>query len=244
MRWSTRGGGVLARLSVVGLVAVVAGCESPTVTGRQACEGERGADTERGAGCAYAFAPTEGPVVHWPLGSTIRVFVAGDAAEGKDVLRQAFEAGARAWNDAVLLGEYRLVPASAAEQADIVLAWSQTQLPVDTDGCRPTLRGAGVTTFCVSSEDSTRLHTFPLRAAGAAESRVRMVMLIRNALAEEPARARQITAHELGHALGILTHSGHPRDLMFYGPLDADSPSPADRQTVQLLYHTRPDVSP
>jgi len=52
-----------------------------------------------------------------------------------------------------------------------------------------------------------------------------------------------VTAHELGHALGILSHSSDTADLMFASPrhrfLTED-----DRYTIQLLYHTASKLGP
>ena len=55
--------------------------------------------------------------------------------------------------------------------------------------------------------------------------------------------SRMTTTHEIGHTLGIFTHSPHPTDLMYPTPRRSD-PSPDDRYTLQRLYHTPATVHP
>jgi predicted Zn-dependent protease len=56
-----------------------------------------------------------------------------------------------------------------------------------------------------------------------------------------------ITAHEIGHSLGLLRHSDDPGDLMYGAPFgfpEVGQPSARDRAAVQELYHTEPDIRP
>lgn len=50
------------------------------------------------------------------------------------------------------------------------------------------------------------------------------------------------TTHELGHALGIFTHSPNPDDIMFDDPV-VTTPSPRDRATAELAYHLEPTLT-
>ena len=50
------------------------------------------------------------------------------------------------------------------------------------------------------------------------------------------------TAHEIGHALGIFTHSLDPGDLMYADPV-VSTISRRDRSTAELAYHTPPTLS-
>lgn len=52
-----------------------------------------------------------------------------------------------------------------------------------------------------------------------------------------------VVAHEIGHALGLLSHSPDPADLMHTQPRRRLLTA-ADRYTIQLLYHTRPTIGP
>jgi len=54
---------------------------------------------------------------------------------------------------------------------------------------------------------------------------------------------RMVTTHEIGHTLGIFTHSADPGDLMYPTPRRGTL-SVNDRYTVQRLYHTTPTVRP
>jgi hypothetical protein len=53
----------------------------------------------------------------------------------------------------------------------------------------------------------------------------------------------RVTAHEIGHSLGLFEHSTRPTDLMFGVPAVRE-PSPRDRSTVEILYHTKTDLRP
>jgi hypothetical protein len=50
------------------------------------------------------------------------------------------------------------------------------------------------------------------------------------------------TTHEIGHALGIFTHSPDAADLMYEDPV-VSTISPRDRSTAELAYHTAPTHS-
>lgn len=54
---------------------------------------------------------------------------------------------------------------------------------------------------------------------------------------------RMVTAHEIGHTLGLLSHSADPADLMYTTPRRS-SLSPNDRYTLQTLYHRTPTIRP
>jgi predicted Zn-dependent protease len=50
------------------------------------------------------------------------------------------------------------------------------------------------------------------------------------------------TTHEIGHSLGIFTHSPDPEDLMYADPV-VSTISRRDRSTAELAYHTPPTLS-
>jgi hypothetical protein len=50
------------------------------------------------------------------------------------------------------------------------------------------------------------------------------------------------TTHEIGHSLGIFTHSPNPEDLMYADPV-VSTISNRDRSTAELAYHTPPTLS-
>lgn len=216
------------RSALLGLL-LVAACDSPTVPGRLE---------------AYDFTQLISPpaVFHWPVGSTVSLYV--EAADGSrdGLLEEAVERGMASWNEAVLYGEYRLERVAAPEGADVVVVWADADPhPVDTSGCPPD-PGRGVTTFCLT-DDGRNVREFPL-PAGSDPSPVRFVVTIGIGEAGDPVTLDRIVAHELGHTLGIFGHPGDNRNLMHGGQLTTATPSPADRATVQVLYHTPPDIRP
>ncbi|MBI4543948.1 MAG: hypothetical protein HY703_01985 [Gemmatimonadetes bacterium] len=222
----------LRRAGLAAAVAAAASCDSPTIPGRVE---------------AYNFAlAAEPPVIfHWNPGRRVRVFVAGgDDAARAAALAAASAAASREWNGAVLFGEYRLSPAERLLDADVVLRWSDVPLPVEVPApaCQPALIGRAVTTFCPTA-DTTELRVYPLKNAGPeAAGQVRMIVTVAASEAQAPERVLRLVAHEFGHVLGIWRHAPGPSDLMWGGVLVTERPTPADRATIQVLYHTPADV--
>jgi predicted Zn-dependent protease len=83
---------------------------------------------------------------------------------------------------------------------------------------------------------------FPLISGSS--GRVKFVVTVRATAATDAVNVRQLVSHELGHAIGIVRHSPKQTDLMYGGTLNRDAPSPSDRATLQVLYHTAPDITP
>lgn len=211
------------------LAMLAAACDSPTIPPR----------TD-----AYDFSligSSPRLVFHWPLGSPVAVYVqeSGSVAR-RGMLEAALDRGAAAWNDAVLHGEYRLDRASSPERADAILRWSDDEPPVILTSCPPA-GGAAVTTFCLA-QDPLRLEPFRLLDGGIAGPRV--VITISASRSGDIVEVERLVAHELGHLLGIWNHSPDAEDLMWGGTLTTDRPTRRDRETMQLLYQTAPDVLP
>ena len=187
----------------------------------------------------YEFRLATSPplTLHWPVGATVRVFVV-DGGTRADLLRAAAQEGAVAWNRHALLDEYRLVITDGPTDADVLLAWSDEPLPVDTNAC-PRTPGRGVTTFCLAGAE---LYRYPF--ATGEESTVRMLVTIAVQLASSPDLVRASVAHELGHVLGIARHSDDASDLMWHGDPTRATPSLRDVATVRALYRTDADVQP
>lgn len=219
---------------IAGLVIGLVSCESPILAGRPTTD-------------VYTFTLDTDPptVLRWPSGRTVRLFVveSGDAARDA-LLAGSVAAGAAAWNARALFGEFALETVTRVEDADIVLSWSDAILPVETEQCRPQLQRA-VTTFCITGfdTDSPALTRFPLAPpADAAAGDVRMLVTFLGAEALFPDRLTRLVAHELGHVLGIGRHSADAGDLMYSPEPARATPSARDAATVQVLYHTRPDI--
>jgi predicted Zn-dependent protease len=211
------------------IVLAVAACEPPTVPPRT---------TQN----IYDFRlPTSPPaVLRWPSGSTIRVFIASDAARA-DEINAAFDLAVSNWNGAARYREYELARASTITDADAVIRWSDEPSDLDFTACTIE-QSVATTTFCLDDTDPTRLYVFPLRAP-LTGSRVRIVVTV---LGTESGRNRveRLVAHELGHVLGLARHSLDANDLMFGGNLTRSTLSSRDSASVQVLYHTRAAITP
>lgn len=213
------------------LVALALGaCDSPTVP-------------ERLLRDVYEFRirTPEPQVLRWEIGQTVRVFVVDDAnATRAEYLRAGVTHGITAWNNAALYGEVVLEEAESIEEADVVVEYSEMESPLDLSSCLPS-GGFAFTTFCLTSD---RLHLEPYSLHAGGQTGVKYVVTVRTTAATDAANVRRLVTHELGHVLGIGQHSPRQTDLMFAGTLNVDIPSPSDRATLQVLYHTRADITP
>ena len=234
--------GTLGGAALTAAVMSFAGCEAPTVPLRDE---------------AYSFVFEgfgERLIYRWPDGERIGVHVVPPTdPERAGVLEAAFRHTASAWNEAALYGEFELVPASL-EEADVILAWANQTLPIDVSSCPPFPSGSAWTTFC-SDDEFEAIQYYPLTEGEHDEDGVHMIVQV----LYSPANIDQVAAlvaHEFGHVLGIGTHpcdyadagcergEGAYASLMYAGIPVQSAPSRADRETVELLYHTVPDLTP
>lgn len=220
-------------LWLLGVAAILAGgCESATVPARDAVS-------------LYDFrlvAGADSLVLRWPVGSTIRVYVNRGADQDRfNSLRSAFTSAAEVWQSAALYREYLLTEVNSPENADAVLAWSGDLLPVQVTDCPPGGSRA-YTTFCLD-DSGKHLRPFPL-AEGDRIGSVRFLLTVRNTEGGVQTRVDALVAHEVGHLLGIAQHSKVQTDLMYADQTNMAVPNARDRATVQVLYHTQPDITP
>ena len=189
-------------------------------------------------GCSEILTPSRTPrylsdlggeVFRWPSDRLpVRYF-----ADTRGMMPALVRTSLEVWEAQFLYGEFKgaMVPDSSA--VDVIVIWQDSippDVPPDTAGAL----GAcdGVTSFVI---DSTGAMTEPIRVQlrvrpGYTESQVAACM-------------RRVAAHELGHTLGILTHSPATTDLM-YGTPATDTPTNRDRNTAQVLYHTTSTIAP
>lgn len=199
-------------------------------------------DAPTAARSAFAFDPTSlsnGVLYRWTSGQRIRVWVAGDAAPGRD-LAGAVRSALAAWNAQPRFAEFELTLTSDPAQANILVFDRSQPLPVTPGRCGFDPRGAvGYTYFC---GDGSRAERLPLAAASEATvSMASVVIRVDRALVADQAGLDAIVAHEFGHALGIGAHSGDAGDLMFGLPR-VTVPSARDARTLQYVLGARPDL--
>jgi len=170
-----------------------------------------------------------GEVFHWPSDRLpVRYF-----ADTRGTMPVLVRASLQAWEDQFLYGEFTGTMVADSNAADVIIIWQDSippDVPPDTAGAL----GAcdGVTSYVI---DSTGAMTEPIRV----QLRVRLGFT-------EPQVAacmERVAAHELGHTLGILTHSPATTDLM-YGTPATKTPTNRDRNTAQVLYHTTSTIEP
>jgi predicted Zn-dependent protease len=142
------------------------------------------------------------------------------------------------WESAFRCGELSLTVTTDSTRADIIVRNPPTL---------PALRSAATRVLFADSTSACHGVTqFALDSAGA-----RLDGPMRSYVSPFPGADSAsvascyhfVTAHELGHALGLLAHSTNPADLMYPTPrrlaLSAD-----DRYTIQLLYHWTATIGP
>ena len=173
-------------------------------------------------------------VFHWP-GSYMPVRV---YAEPTGDLPANVQTAMQVWVGAFRCRELSLTTAADSTHADIIVR-NPTSLPTPSPRAAYRMHadsvGAcqGVTQFSVDS-------------AGAA-----LEGPMRSFVAPFPGRDSAavaacyhfVTAHELGHALGLLSHSPDTNDIMYSTPRRL-ALSQSDRYTIQLLYHAASKLGP
>jgi len=221
------------RWLLIAAAAMTTACESATVPARDIAS-------------LYDFRlvtpAADSLVLRWPVGSTIRVYVnRGTDMDRFNSLRSAFTSAAEAWQSAALYGEFRLTEVNSPENADAVLSWSGDLLPVTVSDCPPGGSRA-YTTFCLD-DSGEHLRPFPL-VDSERTGTIRFLLTVRSTEGGVQSRVNALVAHELGHLLGIAQHSRVQTDLMYADQITHAAPNVRDRATVQVLYHTAPDITP
>ena len=162
----------------------------------------------------------------------VRVWVSEDEiAELPGLTQRALEI----WEDVFLYGEFRGELVSDSKTAHVIVRGVPApSKPVEEVVRLPSALApeCGGATDIVLSDDLSVI-SLPIR-----------VYLDRQAAPDAPGLATCLaltSIHELGHALGILSHSPNSTDIMYIDP-QVELPSEFDRETAAALYHIPPTV--
>ena len=173
--------------------------------------------------------PPENLVFHWPLERRPVKYFAQAIGTAPEYVRD----GLTMWEAQFLYGEFESSVTTDSAAADVWVI-----LEGGTPPASP-LTSAPAVQACTGSTSATL--GGPTRLAGP------LLIQVRWFPGFTPADVvnciSRVTAHEIGHSLGLLQHSGDPADLM-YGVPSVRAPSIRDRSTVQILYHTTAHLTP
>lgn len=177
---------------------------------------------------SYGFTDGFGEVFRWPQDrSPVPYWV-----EDRGDLLAYVNASLVLWQRQFLYGEWSSILVEDSSGADVLVFLAGGTPPSSPLTSAPPVRACfGETAGTVVAnaiEGAIRTTLFWSQGATAAD--------IANCLS-------RVTAHEIGHTLGLLAHSGDTGDLMFTNPM-VTVPSLADKNTVQKLYNTTPTLAP
>ena len=211
-------------MPLLALLGILTACESPTATRP-----------------TFAYDPTAltgGQLYRWASGSTIRVFIVPPPVGSALDLVGATSVAVAQWNDLPLFREFRLVSATSAAEANVVVMARGATAPVaPSTTCPFDARGsAGYTYFCPSAGRAARLSL-----TGTSGGAVSVLVSIEVGKAGTQAALEALLVHEFGHVLGIGGHSLTPTDVMFGAPT-VTAPSGRDAQTLQYLLGQKPAI--
>lgn len=224
-----RANGSMWRVAVLGAVLVTA-CDGATVPAlpgpydfRLAIYGADGRARQR--------------TFHWDRGAVVPVYV-DDEPAGAGALSQAFRRAVREWRSAAVFGEVRLRETTDLGEARAVLRWHDSRGVLSTPmTCLGPVTGAASTLGCLN-DPRDALRTWPRRDGEPSQVIYRVV--IRRT--DDRELLDRLVIHEMGHVLGILSHSPDPSDIMWAGPDLPSAPTARDRSTLRSLYQTPVDL--
>jgi hypothetical protein len=215
----TRHAFLIPAAALVAATALAAACNS---VGESAC-------FESGATAYPVNLPGDTVSFRWPAGYYPVRYYAEPAAN----LAAHADNGLQLWLSAFRCGELQVQRITDSTQADVIIR-NPAQFPA-VIGVSFAADSVGA---CQGRTDVAldSLHRL-LRPV-----RVYVVPFSLDPVAVE-ACYQFVTAHEIGHTLGLFQHSPNPADLMYSVPRHT-AISLDDRYTVQLLYHFNAPIQP
>ena len=178
---------------------------------------------------------------HWPVGSTIRVYVDPTATPAGSDLRAAVVDGAARWSAAVREREFSIAVVTDPRQADVIVHYGEAPSLVGSPECAPPSTAAVGVTFVCPDFAAGRFHVLPLLAGG--PGTVKMDVAVYHGRSSDEPQFRRAVTHEIGHVLGIGAHSPSTSDLMFSAPT-LDAPSAGDARTLRYVLQQPADLVP
>jgi predicted Zn-dependent protease len=160
-------------------------------------------------------------VYHWSPGHEIAIYVDKRGEPSGVDIEAAVKAGIAAWESVAFLGEVRMKVVADVHEADVIVHHADAPglITVDLEQCPPPADlGGGRTYFCILENASGRHTTSVLLLNDGSGGHVKMDVRVNVGAISDPEFFDAIVAHELGHVLGIGTHSSNNADLMFGTP--------------------------
>jgi hypothetical protein len=214
-------------------VLTLAACDSPTVPPSSPSYDPR---YVAGNGARLAY--------HWPLGKTIDIHVDPRGAPTGLDLARAVRGGAAAWRAVVFYREFDVRLVGDPATADVIFRFDAAPplLLAECPAAHMLASAAGVTAAC---PDELRGVFLPFTLLDGRPSRAKFEVTITSDTRVIPngGRLLSIVGHELGHVLGIGSHSPNNLDLMHPSP-GQQSPGPGDARTLRYLLHQPADLRP
>ena len=184
------------------------------------------------SGYRYSLPTDSNFVFRWPASyNPVRVY-----AEPTGELQANTLAAMQLWGNAFHCGELSMQMVSDSTRADIIVR-NPTAIPP---------AAAGTIVLAADSVGACRGLTTDSTATGQPTLAGPIRSFVAPISADPVAVAacyHFVTAHEQGHALGLLSHSLDPVDLMYTLPRRRVL-SQADKVTIESLYHTTPTIGP
>jgi len=182
----------------------------------------------------YDFSDGNGHIFHWPADRLPVRFYADPRGNMAALVQRAIGV----WQDQFLYGEFRGTMVADSNQADVIVFWSDSVPPDPPPDNGPPVKACGGL-----SQVATDSGADSLQLAGPIHSSLSITTGVVWTPGQVEACVRRTVIHELGHGLGIIQESPDSVDIMYVTPF-ATFPTQRDRETVQLLYHTVPNLRP